>query len=210
MATVVLEAKGREKVGTGAARAVRNDSFVPGIVYGGNVAPEPICIAKDALNKYVNKSTFFSTVFEFNGVGKKGQKYLAKDAQFHPVTDQVLHVDFMRVEKGNKIRLQIPVLFTHEDAAPGLKLGGVLNVLTRKITVECEPDCIPEQIEVDLTGFVFRQTVHAFGLNLPEGVSLPNHTKNYTIATVVAPSSLRREEAKNAAATADSEATAAK
>lgn len=203
MATVVLEAKSREKVGTGAARAVRNSNFVPCVVYGGNVAPEPVCVAKDNLSKYVYKTNFFSTIFELDGIGTKGQKYLAKDAQFHPVTDQVRHVDFMRVDKNSKIKLQVPVVFTHEDAAPGLKLGGVLNVLKREITLVCLYDCIPEKIEVDLTGFVFRQTVHAYGLKLPEGVSLPNRTPNYTIATVVAPSSMKKEDvaATNAAAT---------
>lgn len=203
MATVVLEAKNREKVGTGAARAVRNSNFVPCVVYGGNVAPEPVCVAKDNLSKYVYKTNFFSTIFELDGIGTKGQKYLAKDAQFHPVTDQVRHVDFMRVDKNSKIKLQVPVVFTHEDAAPGLKLGGVLNVLKREVTLICSYDCIPEKIEVDLTGFVFRQTVHAYGLKLPEGVSLPNKTPNYTIATVVAPSSMKKEDvaATNAAAT---------
>lgn len=202
MATVVLEAKNRENVGTGAARAVRNNNFVPCVVYGGNEAPESICIAKDALNKYVNKTSFFSTIFEFNGVGKKGQKYLAKDAQFHPVTDQILHVDFMRVDKNSKIKLQVPVIFTHEEAAPGLKLGGVLNVLTREVTLVCSYDCIPEKIEIDLTGFLFKQTVHAYGLKLPDGVSLPNQTKNYTIATVVAPSSMKKEDVAAASAPA--------
>lgn len=209
MATVVLEAKNRENVGTGAARAARNNNFVPCVVYGGSEAPESICIAKDALNKYVNKTNFFSTIFELNGVGKKGQKYLAKDAQFHPVTDQVLHVDFMRVDKSSKIKLQVPIIFTHEEAAPGLKLGGVLNVLTREVTLVCSYDCIPEKIEVDLTGFVFKQTVHAYGLKLPEGVSLPNQTKNYTIATVVAPSSMKKEDIAAASAPAATATTAA-
>lgn len=198
MATVVLDAKSREKVGTGAARAVRNENFVPGVVYGGNAAPESISVAEGMLAKYVYKSNFLSTVFELNGIGKKGQRYLAKDAQFHPVTDRVLHVDFMRVDEDSRVKLKVPVVFTHEEASPGLKLGGVLNILNRKISVICSPGCIPDKIEVDLTGFAFHNTVHAFGLKLPEGVTLPSKSKDYTIATIIPPSSLKREEAKTA------------
>ena len=103
MATVVLEAKNRESLGTGSARSDRRNGFVPCIVYGDNAAPESIRISKDLLSRYVYKSNFFSTVFEINGIGKKGQKFIAKAAQIHPVTDQVIHVDFMRVGKGSKV-----------------------------------------------------------------------------------------------------------
>jgi large subunit ribosomal protein L25 len=95
MATVILEAKNREGLGTGFARAERRNGFVPCIVYGDAKNPEPVSISKNLLDRYVNKSNFFSTVFEISGIGKKGQKFIAKDVQFHPVTDRVLHVDFM-------------------------------------------------------------------------------------------------------------------
>lgn len=206
MATVVLEAKIRDGVGTGAARNVRNDNFVPCVVYGGGAASEPICISKDQLNKYVNREDFFSTVFEINGIGKKGQQYLAKETQFHPVTDQIMHVDFMRVDKHKKITVRIPMKFVHPEASPALKLGGVLNVLTREVAVVCAPDHVPQCIEFDLTGFEFHHAAHAFDLKLPEGVSLPGHVDNYTIATIVAPTSLKKE-AKAAADAAAAEAT---
>lgn len=194
MATVVLEAENREGRGTSAARLNRKDGKVPCVVYGDNREPLSICISRDLLNRYVNKSNFFSTVFEINGVDKKGQKFVAKDLQFHPVTDQVVHVDFMRVGKGSKVTVRVPLIFTHEDASPGLKLGGVLNVLAHEIDVVTDPESIPESIEVDLTGFEFHHTVHAFGLKLPDGVALPVRSKNFTIATVVAPTIMKQEE----------------
>lgn len=206
MATVVLEAKSREGIGTGSARADRRNGLVPCIVYGDNAVPESICISKDLLNRYVNKSNFFSTVFEINGIGKKGQKFIAKQAQMHPVTDQVLHVDFMRVGKNSKVTVRVPVIFTHEEASPGLKMGGVLNVLAHEMDVVCGAENIPEHIEVDLTGFEFHHTVHSNTIALPEGVSLPVNAKAVTIATVVAPTILKTDANEGAAAAATAEA----
>ena len=196
MATVVLEAKNREIIGTGSARAARREGFIPCVVYGDNSAPESICIARDLLNRYVYKSNFFSTVFEINGIGKKGQKFVAKDAQIHPVTDQVIHVDFMRVGKGSKVTVRVPLIFTHEADAPGLKLGGVLNVLAHELDVGCDPENIPEHIEIDMTGFEFHHTVHSNTMKLPEGVSLPVNAKVVTIATVVAPTVVKTDAAE--------------
>ena len=193
MATVVLEAKNRETVGTGAARADRRSGCVPCVVYGDNQPSEHVCISRDLLNRYVYKSNFFSTVFEINGIGKKGQKFVAKDAQLHPVTDQVLHVDFLRVGKGSRVTVRVPVIFTNEAASPGLKLGGVLNVLAHEIDVVCDPESIPEHIEVDLTGFEFHHTVHSNTINLPKGVSLPVNAKVITVATVVAPTVMKAD-----------------
>ncbi len=204
MATVVLEAKNRESLGTSAARIDRKNGFVPCIVYGDKSKPESICISRDLLNRYVYKSNFFSTVFEIHGIGKKGQKFIAKEAQIHPVTDQILHVDFMRVGKGNKVTVRVPIIFSHEDASPGLKLGGVLNVLTHEIDVLCDPEKIPEHIEVDLTGFEFHHTVHSNNLKLPEGVSLPVSAKVSTIATVVAPTVMKSDTQAEASAEATS------
>lgn len=205
MATVILEAKNRESIGTGSSRADRRAGFVPCVVYGDNQPSENICIAKDLLSRYVYKSNFFSTVFEINGIGKKGQKFVAKQAQIHPVTDQVMHVDFMRVGKGSRVTVRVPVIFTNENASPGLKLGGVLNVLAHEIDVVCDPEKIPEHIEVDLTGFEFHHTVHSNTINLPEGVSLPVNAKVITVATVVAPTIMKADAV---APTADASATA--
>lgn len=208
MATVILEAKSRESLGTGAARADRRNGFVPCVVYGDNQPPENICMARDLLNRYVYKSNFFSTVFEINGIGKKNQKFVAKSAQMHPVSDQVMHVDFIRVGKGSRVTVRVPLVFTNEAASPGLKMGGVLNVLTHEIDVVCDPENIPEHIEIDLTGFEFHHTVHSNTMKLPEEVSLPVNAKVITIATVVAPTVVKSDATEGAAASADTSASA--
>lgn len=207
MATVILEAKSRENIGTRAASNERRNGFIPGVVYGDNQNPETISISRALLNKYVNKSNFFSTVFEINGIGKKGQKFVAKDVQFHPVTDNAVHVDFMRVGKGAKVTVRVPLAFVNEQNSPGLKLGGVLNVLVHEIDVVCDTDHIPDQIEIDLTGLEFHHTVHAFDLKLSKDVELPHGCKNFTIATVVAPTIMKATE-ETAASTTDTAASA--
>jgi large subunit ribosomal protein L25 len=194
MATVILEAKARESVGTGPARADRREGFIPCVVYGDAKVPESICICRDALNRYVHKSNFFSTVFEINGVGKKGQKFVAKDIQFHPVTDSPIHIDFLRVGKGSKVTVRVPISFINEQASPGIKMGGVLNVLAHEIDIVCDPDSIPDTIAIDLTGFEFHHTVHANDVQLGEGMSLPTGGKNFTVVTVVAPTILKKED----------------
>ena len=198
MATVVLEAKSRSSVGTGASRAERREGFVPCSVYGDGKDPENIAISRDLLNKYARKSNFYSTVFEIEGIGKKGQKFVAKEVQFHPVTDQPIHVDFMRVGKGSRVAVRVPITFINEGASPGLKRGGVLNVLVHEMDVVCSPDDIPESISVDLTGFEFHHTVHAFDIVLPAGISLPHGCKNFTVATVVAPTIIKQDESEDA------------
>lgn len=208
MATVVLEGTNRERLGSGAARCYRNEGLVPCELYGDGKDPLSICISSDLLNKYVNKSNFFSTVFEISGVDKKGQKFVAKDVQFHPVTDRPLHVDFQRVSKGSKITVRVPLSFVNELASPGIKNGGVLNVLVHEIDVVCDPEEIPEDIKIDLTGFEFHHTVHAGDVKLENGMSLPAGYRNFTIATVVAPTIIKTDETA-AAATADAAAAGA-
>ena len=199
MATVTLEAKSRENVGTGAARENRRNGCIPCVVYGDKKDPEAICICKDLLGRYVHKSNFFSTVFEIDGIGKKGQKFVVKDVQFHPVTDEPIHVDFLRVGKGAKVVVRIPLQFINEAASPGLRRGGVLNVLAHEMDVLCDSDDIPEHIKIDLTGFEFHHTVHALDVKLDGKMSLPPGCKNITIATVVAPTILKKEDASEGA-----------
>jgi large subunit ribosomal protein L25 len=194
MATVILEAKNREVCGTSSARATRREGSVPCVIYGDKKIPESVCISKDILGKYAHKSNFFSTVFEINGTDKKDQRFVVKDVQFHPVTDDPIHVDFMRVSKGSKVTVRVPLTFINETASPGLKLGGVLNVLVHEMDVVCDPESIPDKIEIDLTGFEFHHTVHAHEIKLGENIQLPANCKNFTIATVVAPTILKKED----------------
>lgn len=194
MATIMLEAKKRSEFESSKAKALRAQGYIPCILYGDKRDPEEVCIAADLLNKYAKKSNFFSTVFEIKNVDKKGQKFIAKDLQYNPVTDQPIHVDFLRVGAGSKVAVRVPLKFVNEDASPGLKLGGVLNVLVHEIDVICDPENIPETIEIDLTGFEFHHTVHSNSIVLPEGISLPVGGKVFTIATVIAPTLLKKEE----------------
>ncbi|MDR3151604.1 MAG: 50S ribosomal protein L25, partial [Holosporaceae bacterium] len=103
MAAIVLEAKTRESIGTNSSRANRRSGFIPCVVYGDGKEPTPICIAEEIVGRYVHRSNFFSTVFELNGIGAKNQKFVAKDVQFHPVTDNPIHIDFLRVGKGSRV-----------------------------------------------------------------------------------------------------------
>ncbi|MDR2068091.1 MAG: 50S ribosomal protein L25/general stress protein Ctc [Holosporaceae bacterium] len=206
MASIVLDAKVRKVSGTGAARAERREGLVPCVIYGDGKGPVSICVSRDLLNRYVHKSNFFSTVFEINGIEQQGQLFVAKDIQFHPVTDRPLHVDFMRVGKGSKVTVRVPFTFVNEAASPGLKLGGVLNILAHEMDVVCDPENIPDKIEIDLTGFEFHHTVHAHEIKLQAGVALPHGSKNFTIATVVAPTILKKEEEAEKASTGTSTA----
>lgn len=194
MATIMLEAKKRSEFESSKAKALRAQGYIPCILYGDKRDPEEVCIAADLLNKYAKKSNFFSTVFEIKNVDKKGQKFIAKDLQYNPVTDQPIHVDFLRVGAGSKVAVRVPLKFVNEEASPGLKLGGVLNVLVHEMDVICDPENIPETIEIDLTGFEFHHTVHSNSIALPEGISLPAGGKVFTIATVIAPTLLKKEE----------------
>lgn len=205
MATIVLEAIKKEKNGSSASKCCRRDGMVPCVIYGDGKEPESICISGDLLSRYVYKTNFFSTVFELNGVEKKGQKFVAKDVQFHPVTDRPVHVDFMRVSKGSKVTVRVPLSFVNEAMSPGLKNGGVLNVLVHEMDVVCDPEEIPSEIQIDLTGFEFHHTVHAHDVKLADGLSLPAGSKNFTIATVVAPTIMKTDD--NAATTTTDAAT---
>ena len=207
MATVVLEGSKRERLGSSAAKEYRSKGLVPCELYGDRKNPQSICIGSDLLNRYVNKSNFFSTVFEISGVDENAQKYVVKDVQFHPVTDRPIHVDFQRVSKGSKITVRVPLVFVNELASPGLKNGGVLNVLVHEMDVICDPEEIPDHIQIDLTGFEFHHTVHASDVNLADGISLPAGYRNFTIATVVAPTIIKTEETTTAAAPAAGAAT---
>ncbi|MDR1551264.1 MAG: 50S ribosomal protein L25/general stress protein Ctc [Holosporaceae bacterium] len=208
MATVILEAKARDRIGTGAARSDRRSGYIPCSIYGGTKAPESVRVLQDLVNRYAHKSNFFSTVFEITGLEEKGQKLIVKDVQFHPVTDQPIHVDFLRVGKGSKVAVRIPLAFINEQFSPGLKLGGVLNAIVHEIDVICDPDSIPEKIEIDLTGFDFHHTVHARDVKLPDDVNLPISCKNFTIATVVAPTIMKKEATEEETAAAAQTTTA--
>ena len=187
MSKIILNAEARDGSGKAAARRMRRAGRLPGVVYGANKDPESLSLSLHDFKKAYAHENFFSSIFELEGFGEKGAKYIVKDLQYHPVSDEPMHIDFMRVAKGTKVAVKIALHFTNKEKSPGLKMGGVLNILAHDMEVLCDPDFIPEFIEIDMTGAEFHHSIHAEDVKLPEGLSLPVGIKNYTVATVVAP-----------------------
>lgn len=192
--TLTLNASQRALSGTGGARAVRASGMVPGIIYGDKKDPEMIAIDPKALMAECLQPGFFSRLYSVSVDGKK-QEVLAKDVQFHPVTDRPLHVDFMRVSKDAKVNVFVPIAFVNEDKAPGIKRGGVLNVVHHDIELICPAQFIPEKLTVDLTGRDINQTIHLDALSLPEGVVAAHPERDNTLATIVAPTVMEEASA---------------
>lgn len=183
MAEVVeIQATARPRAGTGGARAVRRQGKIPAVIYGEKKEPETIALDANELWKVVQKGRFLSTVLDINIDGQK-ERVLPREVQLDPVKDLPIHVDFQRVGASDFIRVVVPVRFINEAASPGLKRGGVLNVVRHEIEVMCPPDRIPEAITVDLTGLEIGRSVHISAVKLDEGVR-PTIKRDFTIATI--------------------------
>lgn len=206
--TVKLAAQPRERAGKGASRAVRREGRVPAVVYGEKQAPELVSLDPRDVVREMHKTGFFTRVFDIE-VGGRAIRALARDVQFHPVTDKPEHVDFMRVSDTTRIRVAVPVRFANADKAPGIKRGGVLNVVAHDIEVFCTISTIPRMIEVDLSGLDINDSVHISSINLPEGVK-PTIARDFTVAAIGAPTVMKSdEEAAEAAARAAASAASA-
>lgn len=187
----------RELQGTGASRRLRHAGKVPGIVYGGTTAPMQIELDHNALYHALRKEAFHASVLSLNIDGAK-ESVLLRDTQWHPYRQQVLHVDFQRVDKDHKIHVKVPLHFLNAEMAPGVKLGGgkphhILN----ELDVQCLPGSLPEFIEVDMGNLEAGHSIHANDLVLPAGVELVPHvkTENPAVASVNAPKGGAAEEA---------------
>jgi large subunit ribosomal protein L25 len=192
--TITLNASSRTLSGTGGARAVRGTGMVPGIIYGNKKDPEMISIDPKVLMTECLQPGFFSRLYSVAIDGKE-QEVLAKAVQFHPVTDRPLHVDFMRISKGAKVHVFVPIAFINDDKAPGIKRGGVLNVVHHNLELICPAQSIPEKLTIDLAGKDINQTIHLEELNLPEGVVAAHPDRDNTIATIVAPTVMEETSA---------------
>lgn len=208
--TVSIAAQPRQRAGKGAARAVRRAGRVPGVIYGNQQAPTLIDLDPKELDREVQKAGFFTRLFDIKVDGKT-ERVLPRDLQLHPVSDRPEHVDFMRVGASTRIRVAVPVKFQHQDRSPGLKRGGVLNIVRHTIDVYCTVENIPQQIAVSLEGLDIGDSVHISKVKLPEGVRPTITTRDFTVAAVAAPSVLKspEEEAAEAAAKAAAAAPAA-
>ena len=200
MTTITLNASPRTLSGTGGARAVRVSGMVPGIIYGNKIDPEMISIDPKALMTECLQPGFFSRLYSVAIDGKQ-QEVLAKAVQFHPVTDRPIHVDFMRISKDAKVHVFVPITFINEDKAPGIKRGGVLNIVHHTLELICPAQSIPEKLTVDLAGCDINQTIHLDTLNLPSGVIAAHAERDNTIATIVAPTVEQESSTTEVAAT---------
>ena len=192
---LTLSAEPRERAGKGASRAMRRDGRIPAVIYGDKKDPEPIHVEERELMKLLHTGHFMNSLVDVQVDGAKNRT-LPKDVQFHPVTDRPIHVDFLRIGEGATITLDIPVSFVNHDESPGLKRGGVLNVVRHELELICPADAIPSEIVVELDGLEVGDSVHISQIELPEGVTSAIDDRDFTVAGVVAPSALKRDEAE--------------
>jgi len=192
MAETVFTAERRERAGKGAARAARRAGLVPGVIYGAKKAPEMVALKPAELMPELRKVSFFTNLYGVQ-VNGSSTEVLVRDVQFDPVSDRPVHVDFMRVEADTRITVHVPVVFENEAASPGIKRGGVLNVVRHDIELICLATQIPHKIAVDLTGLDIGDSVHISAIKLPDGVRPTISGRDFTIATVAAPTTVAVE-----------------
>ncbi|AVA14070.1 MULTISPECIES: 50S ribosomal protein L25/general stress protein Ctc [Sphingopyxis] len=190
---LTLTAETRERAGKGASRELRRNGRVPAVVYGGNEDPLMIHVEEKLLMKQLMTGVFLNSVVMIE-VGGKTIRTLPKDVAFHPVKDRPIHADFLRVSKDTKVQVGVPVLFANEEKSPGLKRGGVLNVVRHELELICEADKIPDDITIDVTGFDVGESIHISHVTLPKGVESAITDRDFTIATIVAPSALKSSD----------------
>ena len=205
-----LKAEARAQVGKGSARELRRNGLIPAVIYGDNKAPVSIALSRKDVTKKIHDGGFMTTLVTIEVDGKK-HSVLPKDYQLDPVRDFLMHVDFLRVSKNTQVTVEIPVHFENEEKSPGLKRGGVLNVVRHTVECHCPANAIPDAITIDLTGLELGAGIHISHVSLPEGVEPTITDRDFTIATIVAPSALKSagddgaEESEDAAGEAEAE-----
>jgi large subunit ribosomal protein L25 len=188
-----LPAESRERAGKGASRALRRDGRTPAVIYGGKEEPTMIHVEQKELVRQLNTGHFMNSIVNIE-IGGQTVRTLPKDVAFHPVTDRPTHVDFLRMTVDSLVEVQVPVVFINEDASPGLKKGGVLNIVRHELELSCPNADIPDEIQVDVTGKDIGDSIHISEVTLPKGVTAVITDRDFTIATLVAPSALKSSE----------------
>lgn len=196
--TYELTASVRNRVGKGAARASRREGKIPAVIYGNKQAPLAIELDHKTIFMKLHGGGFLTTIATINVDGQK-ISVIPRDYALDPVTDQPIHVDFLRVSAGSTLHVQIPVQFINEEKSPGLKRGGVLNIVRHDIDATVPADAIPDHIVVDLTGLEINDAIHISAVKLPAGVTPIVSERDFTIATIAAPAGLKSEEGEAAA-----------
>ena len=189
-----IKASARPRAGKGAARSVRREGRIPGVIYGDKKTPDTIALDHNELWKIVQKGRFMSTIFDLDINGQM-HRVLPRELQLDPIKDLPIHVDFQRVTAASRIRVAVPVRFINETESPGLKRGGVLNVVRHDVEVMCPPDRIPVVFEFDLTGLEIGRSIHISAVTMPEGVRPLIHNRDFTVATVAGAGAKGEEEA---------------
>ncbi|CAO3417238.1 50S ribosomal protein L25/general stress protein Ctc [Azospirillum doebereinerae] len=194
---IPLGAEGRERAGKGTARQTRRDGRIPAVIYGGKQAPTTISLEKFEFTRVLHQPGFFTHLFDVT-VDGAAHRVLPRDVQFHPVTDVPLHVDFLRVTSDTRVVVHVPVEFVSQDKSPGLKRGAVLNIVRHELDLECPADSIPEHVTISCEGYDVGDSIHMSAVTLPEGVTSVITDRDFTIATIIAPSGLKSEGGETA------------
>jgi large subunit ribosomal protein L25 len=202
-----LTATARDGTGKGAARRVRREGRIPGVIYGGGDVAEPVSLDDRELNNLIFAGHFLTTIFELD-VGGAKQRVIPRDYQLDPIKDQPLHVDFLRLKPGASLRVEVPVHFINQDICPGLKKGGSLNIVRHAIAMRVPADAIPEAVVADLASLQINDSVHIAAIPLPEGCKLTQRERDFTIATIAPPLVAAEEPAAAAPAVATATAVA--
>jgi large subunit ribosomal protein L25 len=190
---LTLSAESRDRAGKGASRALRNSGRVPAVIYGNNEAPTGVHLEEKLLMKALMTGHFFNSVVMIE-LGGQSIRTLPKDVQFHPVTDRPLHADFLRIGEHSEVTVEVPVHFTDEALSPGMKRGAVLNIVRHELELVCDAALIPDELEISLKGLDIGDSIHISHVNLPVGAKSAISDRDFTIATLVAPSGLKSAE----------------
>ncbi|MDG2286031.1 MAG: 50S ribosomal protein L25/general stress protein Ctc [Alphaproteobacteria bacterium] len=185
----VMAAMARDKVGKGSARATRREGRVPAVICGDGKSPLSISVERKQLVKDMDTGSFFTSIYDIQ-IDGQGNRVLPRDVQLHPVTDVPQHVDFLRIGANTTVAVDVPVEFINEDDCPGLRAGGVLNVVRYTVEVSCRPDLIPNSIVVDLANAEQGDSLHISAVELPDGVTPTITDRDFTIATIAVPTAV--------------------
>ena len=188
-----LKATKRENLSSGSNNKLRAKGLIPAILYGGKDKNQNISISKKEISNIINSETFLSKVLELDIDGKK-EKVIPRDVAYHVVSEEPIHIDFMRIVSGKKIILEIPVKFINHPDSPGLKRGGVLNIVRRKVELKCPAESIPDEIIVDLAGTDIGTSIKISSVKLPENVIPTITDRDFVVATVAAPTVIKEPE----------------
>lgn len=200
---LTLPAEARDRAGKGASRELRRNGRVPCVVYGDKKEPLSVHVEEKLLTKMLNTGHFMNSVVMIE-VDGKANRTLPKAVDFHPVSSRPIHVDFLRIGAHSQVNVAVPVRFDNEEAAPGLKRGGVLNVVRHELELVCDAAEIPDEIHIDLSGLEIGDSIHISDVKLPKGSKSAIDDRDFTIATLVAPSAMKSEEGDTTQADAGS------